>query len=361
MRREASHFAGAGGAAARAERRETLDTRVEPGRPPAPLAGEARLGWARWLLQRRETGIVGVAVAMVVVFQILTTTFLTATNLSVIFQLAAEIAIIAVAEVPLMVLAEIDLSLGNIFALSSFVMYFAYQAHLGLVAGIAAGVASGAVVGLLNGLITVKLRVPSFIGTLGMLYALNGFTLIISGGYPVITPAGGGLASVMGAANAAPFIWAGVIVVVWHVFLNRTRVGGYTVAVGSNPVASREAGIQVDQVKILAFVLAGALAALTGIIEAFHLSSIDPLAGGTGLLLEGIAAAVIGGTALTGGSGTIVGAAVGAFVISGLNDGLNVLGVNAYAFDLILGVAIVVAMVLNTRIARSGGASRGDV
>jgi simple sugar transport system permease protein len=143
--------------------------------------------------------------------------------------------------------------------------------------------------------------------------------------------------------------------VIWHILLNRTRVGGYTVAVGSNPVASREAGIHVDRVKILAFVLAGALAALTGIIEAFRISSTDPLAGGTGLLLEGIAAAVIGGTALTGGSGTIIGAAVGAFVISGLSDGLNILGVNAYAFDLILGIAIVAAMVLNTRLVRTGG------
>lgn len=320
-----------------------------------PSAPSSRWAPVRHVAQRRDAGIVGVAVVMVVAFQVLNGSFLSGENLSVIFQLAAEIAIIAVAEVMLMVLAEIDLSVGNIFALSSFVMYFAYQAHLPLAAGIVAGVASGAIVGLMNGVITVKLRVPSFIGTLGMLYALNGFTLIISGGYPVITPGSGWLAAVMGAGNAAPFIWAGAIIAVWHVLLNRTRVGGYTVAVGSNPVASREAGIQVDQVKILAFVLAGALAALTGIIEAFRISSIDPLAGGTGLLLEGIAAAVIGGTALTGGSGTIIGAGVGAFVIAGLSDGLNILGVNAYAFDLILGIAIVVAMVLNTRLARAGG------
>ena len=326
--------------------------RAESAGPPPTRRRFAPL---RYVAQRRDAGIVGVAIVMIVVFQALNPSFLSGENLSVIFQLAAEIAIIAVAEVMLMVLAEIDLSVGNIFALSSFVMYFAYQAHLPLALGIVLGVASGAVVGLMNGVIAVKLRVPSFIGTLGMLYALNGFTLIISGGYPVITPGSGWLAGMMGAANASPFIWAGAIIVVWHVLLNRTRIGGYTVAVGSNPIASREAGIQVDQVKILAFVLAGALAALTGIIEAFHISSIDPLAGGSSLMLEGIAAAVIGGTALTGGSGTIVGAGVGAFVISGLNDGLNILGVNAYAFDLILGIAIVVAMVLNTRLARTTG------
>ncbi len=338
-----------------------MEPELSRARPVTPGATPARsVRWLRYLVQRRDAGIVGVAIVLIIVFQALDSAFVTGENLSVIFQLAAEIAIIAVAEVPIMVLAEIDLSLGNIFALSAFVMYFAYQAHLPLPLDILLGVVAGAGVGLVNGMITVKLRVPSFMSTLGMLYALNGFTLIISGGYPVITPGSGWFAGAMGAANAAPFIWAGAIVVIWHVLLNRTRTGGYTVAVGSNRVASREAGIQVDQVKILAFVLAGALAALTGIIEAFHISSTDPLAGGTGLLLEGIAAAVIGGTSLTGGSGTIIGAAVGAFVISGLSDGLNILGVNAYAFDLILGVAIVVAMVLNTRLARAGGGSSGQ-
>lgn len=319
--------------------------------PPASLSrGRGTLGR---LLRRREASIGIVALALVVVFQILNGAFLTVQNLQVIFQLGAEIVIVAVAEVMVMVLGEIDLSVGNVFAIAPFIMYFSYQAGLPLAVGIGLGLIAGLTAGWINGLLTVRVGVPSFIATLGMLYALNGITLIISGGFPVLTPGHGLIARVMGAATYGPVIWGVLVVLVWHLLLNKTRFGLYTVSVGSNPVGSREVGIQVNRVKILNFVLAGGLAALIGIIEAFRITSIDPLAGGTGLLLQGIAAAVIGGTALTGGSGTVIGAAIGAFVIASLQDGLNLIGVNANTFDLILGVAIAVAMVLNIRMLKA--------
>jgi simple sugar transport system permease protein len=323
-----------------------LASPVPPARPEVP--GRAGRRWIPW----RETGILAVAVSLVLVFQVLNGAFLTPTNLEVILQQAAEISFIAVGEVMVMVLAEIDLSVGNVFALAPFVLYFAVQAHWPMVVGIALGLLAAGVVGLLNGLVTVRLQIPSFITTLGMLFALNGLTLIISGGYPVITPNGGAINTVMGAGALAPFLWAAGVVVAWHLLLTRTRFGVYTIAVGSNPTASREVGIDVGRVRVLNFVLVAMLAALIGIIEAFRITSIDPLAGGTDLLLQGISAAVIGGTALTGGSGTIIGAAIGSFVIAALQDGLNLLGVNAYAFDLILGLAILAAMTLNLRMAR---------
>lgn len=310
----------------------------------------ARLSPVRSLLYRREAGIIAVAVILVLLFQTFNDQFLSLDNILVILELAAEIVIVAVGEVMLMVMAEIDLSVGQVFALAPFVMYFAHQAGIPLAGGIALGLAAGGLVGLVNGLMTVRLALPSFIATLGMLYAVNGLNLIISNGYPVLTPRAGLLNLVMGAGKLSPFLWALAVVVVFVVVLNKTTFGLHTLSIGSNPVGSREVGINVDRVKITNFVLVSLLGALIGIIEAFRITSIDPLAGGTEIMLQGIAAAVIGGTALTGGSGTIVGAGIGSIVIAALSDGLTLLGFNAFFFDMVLGIAILVAMVLNVQI-----------
>ncbi|NMP22813.1 ABC transporter permease [Sulfobacillus harzensis] len=303
------------------------------------------------VLRYREASIGLVAVALIVIFQVLSAQFLTLGNLQVAFQLAAEIAIVGVAEVMVMVLGEIDLSVGNVFAFAPVVMYFINQAGVPLVVAILVALAASLAVGFINGVLTVKVGVPSFIATLAVLYALNGLTLIITNGFPV-TPPSTLLTTIMGGGTYSIVAWAVIIVVIWHFILNKTPFGLHTTSVGSNLIASREVGIAVDRVKIWNFVLASGLSGLLGIIEGFRISSIDPLAGGTGLLLEGIAAAVIGGTALTGGSGTIIGAAIGAFVIAALQEGLNLLGVNAYYFDLVLGLAIGVAMILNIRMSR---------
>jgi simple sugar transport system permease protein len=140
-----------------------------------------------------------------------------------------------------------------------------------------------------------------------------------------------------------------IVAAVWHFLLKHNKFGIYTIAVGSNAVGSREVGIPTDRIRMVNFILAAFLGGLVGIVESFHVQSIDPLAGGTSILLQGIAAAVIGGTALTGGSGTIVGALIGSVVIASLNDGMNLLGVNAYLFDVVLGIAIGIAMILNIR------------
>ncbi len=322
-------------------------------KPPVPK-------WQRTkqMLQYREAGIGIVAVLLVVVFQLLDSSFLTVANLKVVFQLSAEIAVVAIAEVIVMVLGEIDLSVGNVFAFAPFIMYFAYEAGLPLIVAVVVGLLSGVAVGWVNAILHVKLHVPSFIATLATLYTVLGITLLMSGGYPVDTPGSGWIVAVMGGAGWSVVVWAIVIGIIWHFLLKRSRFGIYTVAVGSNAVGSREVGIPTDRIRMLNFVLAGLLAATIGIVEGFNVGSIDPLAGGTSLLLEGIAAAVIGGTAMTGGSGTIVGAAIGAFVIAALNDGMNLLGVNAYLFDVVLGVAIAVAMIINIRVVRLRGTIR---
>lgn len=335
---------------------------AQPDRRPAQQSNKSAQAGMRGIfgfLRYREASIGLVAVALIIIFQVLSSQFITVSNLQVVFQLAAEIAVVGVAEVMVMVLGEIDLSVGNVFAFAPVIMYVINQAGAPLIVAIIIAIAASLAVGLINGLLTVKVGVPSFIATLAVLYALNGLTLIITNGFPV-TPPINALTNIMGGSTYSLVIWAIIIVAVWHFILNKTPFGLHTTSVGSNLISSREVGIAVDRVKIWNFVLAAGLAGLLGIFESFRITTIDPLAGGTGLLLEGIAAAVIGGTALTGGSGTIIGAAIGAFVIAALQEGMNLLGVNAYLFDLVLGLAIGSAMILNIRMARIRKGTKSD-
>ncbi len=142
-------------------------------------------------------------------------------------------------------------------------------------------------------------------------------------------------------------MWALGFTVLLHVVLTNTRWGVYTVATGGNPIGAREAGVQTKRIKVGNFMLAATLAGFTGISEGIRIASLDPLAGGSQLMFYGVAAAVIGGTALAGGSGTIIGAFLGALVLGVLRDGLVIGGSSANTFNMILGAAIIASMILN--------------
>ncbi len=312
------------------------------------------------LLRWREASIIFVAIVLAAYFESANHDFLlSSASLQNLSQFIAPVAILACGEVMLMIGGEIDLSAGMVYALAPFVMYFANQAGVPLPISILLGVAAGALVGLLNGVITILLSVPSFVTTLGTLFLLNGFTLTISNGTPVGVDASEGFANFMGRGGYSEFLWAVAVVIVMHVVLRNTRWGLHTIASGANPIGSSEAGISVRRIKIGNFVISGALAALTGVLEAFRISSIDPTAGGTNIMFLAVAAGVIGGTPLAGGSGTVIGALIGAIVLGVLNDGFTLIGINAFTFNLILGGAILLAMLFNIHInrLRRGGAS----
>jgi len=334
------------------------------GRAPGAIRGEdaapkprrastaGRLAGA--FLQLRWASILVVAIALGAYFTFANENFLTRPNVLTISQFLSAVAIITAGEVMLIICGDIDLSVGQVFALAPFVMFFAWDAGAPLVAGIVAGIVVSAAVGALNGLVTVLLRVPSFVTTLGTLFLLNGFTLTISHAFPVRTPEEGTrLAELMGHNTYAELVWALAVILVVQVALSYTRWGLYTFAVGGNVVGAREAGVAVNFIKISNFMLCSALGGLAGILEAFRITSIEPLAGGTTVMFQAVAAAVIGGTALAGGSGTIVGGLLGALVLSILLDGFTLIGINADTFDLILGIAILAAMVLNVFLQRT--------
>ncbi|MDQ2803448.1 MAG: ABC transporter permease [Pseudomonadota bacterium] len=306
----------------------------------------------------QEASIFVVALLLIGYFESVNRDFLlSSASLENLSQFVAPVAIIACGEIMLMIEGEIDLSAGMVFALAPFVMTFAAEAGVPSWLALILGIGSGAAVGLANGAITVLLRVPSFVTTLGTLFLINGFTLTISHGTPATPPGGEALASVMGAWGYSEILWAFLIVLVMHVLLRHTRWGLHTTASGANLIGASEAGIHVNRLKIGNFTLMGALAGFTGIVEAFRISSIDPQAGGNQMMFLAVAAGVIGGTPLAGGSGTIIGGLIGAAVLGILNDGFTLIGVNAFTFNMILGAAILAAMIFNihvTRLARTG-------
>ena len=309
----------------------------------------------RQLLLRPEGSIVLVALVLVVYFEATNANFLTNLNLQTLSQFIAAPVIIACGEIMLLICREIDLSVGQLYALAPFIMEFAAKAGLPVGAAIFVALMVCAMVGLAIGLITVYLHVPSFITTLGMLFLITGITLTLSRGFPADTPGGPMLTAIMGQWGYSEFLWALGVVTVMHVVLRHTRWGLHTIATGGNIIAAAEAGINIDRIKIGNFMLTSTLGGFCGLIEAFRIGSTDPLAGGSNIMFLGVASGVIGGTAIAGGAGTIIGGLVGGIVLGVLQDGFTLQGINAFAFDIIIGAAILIAMISNIYMAGRRG------
>ena len=268
-------------------------------------------------------------------------------------EFSAPIAIIAAGEVMLLICGEIDLSAGNVYAFSTWIFYFANHSWgLPIWLAVIVGLLSGSLVGVVNGVVTVFVGVPSFITTLGMIFLLNGLTLIMSGAFPVETPGGSTFFKFFGGGAYVTVYWALGVIVAMTILLNRTRWGLHTLATGGNLIGASESGVNVQRIKVGNFVLCSTLAALAGILESVRITSIQALQGGTPLMFYAVAAAVIGGTSLFGGSGTIIGAAIGVLVLAVLNLGFTLQGINAYTFDLVLGIAIIASMSFNVTLER---------
>jgi simple sugar transport system permease protein len=297
--------------------------------------------------RRKEASIAFVVVVLFIYFSASTDDFFSSDNLRVIGQFTAGIAILAVAQVMLLISGEIDLSLGNIYGMAPFVMWYGTEWGLPLPLAVVFGLLGAATVGAVNGILTIATGVPSFITTLGMIFFLNGFTLTISDGFPKPAPEGG-IAEVLGGARYSGFVWAVVITVIAHIVLASTRWGVHTVATGGNPLGAREAGVPTRRIKLGNFMLAATFAGFAGIIEAIRVGSIDPQGGGTDITFLAVASAVIGGTALAGGSGTVIGAFLGALFLGILRDGLTIKGISSFTYFMVLGIAIIASMILNS-------------
>jgi simple sugar transport system permease protein len=324
----------------------------------------AGLGWrvAGAFMRRREASIFVVAVGLTIFFWSKNHAFLEGDNIKNVTESMAPFALVAAGEVMLLVCGEIDLAVGRVFALAPAIVYVVSapdQHNLPIWVGFLAAMVVSAAVGLTNGLITTFLRVPSFIATLGMLYLLNGITLRLLGGTQVFMPGGGTFHAIFGSQPEhyvlflnTEFFWALGIVLAAQFLLTWTRWGLHTVATGGNLIGAAEAGVNVRTIKIGNFVLANMLAGFAGILDSTRITTIVPLQGGPDMMFFAVAGAVIGGTSLFGGVGTVVGSFIGVGVLMILQTGFNILGFNAFDFPIIIGVAILASMVATVQFAR---------
>jgi len=296
-------------------------------------------------------------IVIVVVFSVLSPNFLQFDNVVGILLATTVNGILALGVTFVIITGSIDLSIGTVMTLSAVVTAIvATELHLPLPLAIVAGMATGSLAGLTNGVLIAKLKIPSFIATLGMLNVAKGLALVISGLRPIYfndTPEfnHAAMSSVLG--TLIPGLDVPNIVVVLFacavlasLVLTRTILGRYTFALGSNEEAARLSGVNVDAWKIAVFAVAGLFSGIAGVVIGARLNSAQPSLG-LGYELDAIAAAVIGGTSLSGGEGSILGTVIGAFIISTLTNGLRILSVPQEWQTVVTGGIVIIAVYLD--------------
>lgn len=310
----------------------------------------------------KKYAIIGILLLFVILLSILTRgTFLGPQNLINVIRQVAAIGIIATGMTFVIIINGIDLSVGSIVAVSavvstslaqspqaSVIMYPGLQ--LPVIVAILAGLLVGSLLGLINGSLIAGFGIAPFIATLGMMTAARGLALIYSGGRPISR-----LQPSFNFIGQGDFLWIpvpiwilAIVAVGAHVVLNFTRFGRHTYAIGGNEQAARVSGIHLNRVKVGIFALSGMLAGLAGMVLASRIGSGNPQLG-TGIELDAITAAVIGGTSFNGGVGTIWGTIVGALIIGIINNGLDLLGVSPFMQQVVKGSIIVLAIIIDER------------
>lgn len=312
----------------------------------------------RRLLYQRELGVI-LALAALCLFGVFGTDgFRSTDNLLNVGQQASLIGIMAVGATFVLVTGEIDLSVGSIYALTAMSVGLFLQAGMFWVLAVLGGVVIGALCGLVNGLTTVLLRLPSFIVTLGTLSIFRGLALLITNAAPISLDDSD--------PNIEAFSFLGTgrlfgipmqLVIMLSVFLvggfvlRFTRFGFHVYAVGGSREAARLCGIATNRVRVQSFVIQGALASLAGIVGLAFLLYAQGTTG-VGLELLVITAVIIGGAALFGGSGTMLGTLVGVLLIATLQNVLILAGVSAFWQTIVIGVVIIAAVALDTWVRR---------
>jgi ribose transport system permease protein len=293
-------------------------------------------------------------IVLMVFFSVASSNFMQTDNLVAILQATAVNGVLAIACTFVIITGGIDLSVGTLMTFCS-VMAGVFLTYWGLPLplGVLAAIFFGALCGFTSGIVIAKLKVPPFIATLGMMMLLKGLSLVISGTKPIYfndTPGFtsisqdsliGDLVPALPIPNAVLILF--VVAVLASMVLNKSILGRYTFALGSNEEAVRLSGVNVDFWKILVYSVNGAICGIAGLLIASRLNSAQP-ALGQGYELDAIAAVVIGGTSLSGGTGTILGTIIGAFIMSVLTNGLRIMSVAQEWQTVVTGVIIILAV-----------------
>jgi simple sugar transport system permease protein len=287
--------------------------------------------------------------------------FMSPLNVTNMMAFLPELGIIALGMTLLLTAGEFDLSVGAVFALAPVVVMLLVQnAGVDLGFALLAGLAICIVIGAINGILVTKVGISSFLVTLSMLLIVRGAALYITQGFPLKSwDRPGPLVTLLaGSFDWGPFrlftsLWWFIGLTALSIYvLDYAKLGNWISAIGSNRSAAVARGVPADRVKIWLFVLTSVLAGLSGMISAFRISAASPVAG-TGYELEVIAMVVVGGTALTGGRGTILGTLVGAFMLRAIRNGIVLIGVPGLAYNIFVGAIILVMLVLHALVQKS--------
>ncbi|MCX8638915.1 ribose ABC transporter permease [Gilliamella sp. B3172] len=291
---------------------------------------------------------------LIAIVSCLSDNFFTLNNFFNILQQTSINAIIAVGMTLVILTSGIDLAVGSIFALAGALTASMISSDISPFIAISASLIISALLGAFSGVIIAKGKLQAFIATLVMMLILRGVTQVYTKGSPISTGTNDNSEIFESIAFGRIFgipvpilIMALVFIAAWYL-LKYTRLGRYIYALGGNEAATRLSGINVDRVKIIVYALSGLLCALASTIEVSRLSSAQPTAG-TGYEMDAIAAVVLGGTSMSGGRGKIFGTLIGALILGFLNNGLNMLGVDAYYQMIVKGVVILLAVLVDKK------------
>lgn len=309
------------------------------------------------VIRLKEIGALIGLVVIMLVFSILSDKFLQWGNINGILTMTAELGIIAIGVCMLMISGEFDLSVGSVYAVVPMIGALLANAGVPMLIAFLLALTTAALIGLFNGFIVLKTGIPSFIVTLGGLMFYRGIILAVSGGFP-INYAGEGrvvLLDVLGMRIRslgdirASSLWLIGLTIIFTIILTNTKFGNHVSAVGGNKETAKAVGINVKKVKYINFAICSVMAGLAGFTMFGRFYSIAPTAG-QNHELEAIASCVIGGALLTGGYGSIIGAFIGALLVAVLRSGLILAGAPAYWYRAFIGVVLVLAVIMNTKI-----------
>lgn len=308
-------------------------------------------------LEKPELAALVLLALLVVLFQVQSDgVFLNANNLRGILGIVPEIGLMVIGVTILMICGEFDLSVGSVFALMPMTMAVLLADGMPFIFAFLAGMAVSAAIGFMNGFLTIKYNIPSFITTLGMLFIARSLTIVVSGGFPPLLP--NDLPNWLFTVFVGPgdlfrmsFFWFVLVAIAASLMMSRTNFGNWIRATGGFLPAAQAMGIPTARVKILCFMLCSMLAGFAGMIQVLRLGSPLPSIG-EGWELQAVAAAVIGGTALSGGIGAVLGGVIGAILIRVIDNGLVLSQVDANWFKFAIGFLTIFAVITNTWLAK---------
>ncbi|CAG7912976.1 MULTISPECIES: ABC transporter permease [Mammaliicoccus] len=291
-------------------------------------------------------------ILLIVVISIMNSAFLDLSNLLNLLRQVSINGLIAFGMTFVILTGGIDLSVGSILALSSAFTAILITSGLDPIVALIVGVIGGFLLGVFNGVLVTFGSMAPFIATLATMTIFRGLTLVVTDGNPITNLGDSYMFQLFGKGYffgiPVPAVTMIIVFIILAIILQKTTFGRHTYAIGGNEVASKISGIKVNRVKILIYGISGLMSALAGAILTSRLNSAQPTAG-TSYELDAIAAVVLGGTSLTGGKGRIVGTFIGVLIIGVLNNGLNLLGVSSFYQQVVKGIVILIAVLIDRK------------